>query len=292
MSAETVARPVVVVEPGVYELDDETYHLDPVPGGSLSCSGAKLLLPPSCPAIFKWQQENPPESNKNLDLGKAAHKLVLGSGPELVEVEYDSWRTKDAQEQKKAAHAAGKVPLLTEDMNTVKAMAAAIRRHPMASRLFDPERGQPEMALFWIDERTGIMRRSKLDWLPHVTGNNRMIIPDYKSAISANPERFAKAVMDHRYYMQSPWYRDAVLALKLALEARFVFVVQEKTPPYLVTVVELDPTAIRIGEIENRRAIDTYKQCRDTDTWPGYADHEVAQVFLPTYYERRFEEQL
>ena len=32
---------------GVYDIPEDLYHRDPVPGGSLSCSGAKKLLPPS-----------------------------------------------------------------------------------------------------------------------------------------------------------------------------------------------------------------------------------------------------
>ena len=46
-------------QPGVYEMDEATYHQDPVPGGSLSASGAKLLLPPSCPALYAWRRDHP-----------------------------------------------------------------------------------------------------------------------------------------------------------------------------------------------------------------------------------------
>ena len=54
MGAAGIAEAEVVVdEPGVYDgLDEAAYHADPVPGGSLSASGAKLLLPPSCPALY------------------------------------------------------------------------------------------------------------------------------------------------------------------------------------------------------------------------------------------------
>ena len=43
-------------ELGVYDLPAAAYHRDPVEGGSLSASGAKKLMPPSCPALFKaWR---------------------------------------------------------------------------------------------------------------------------------------------------------------------------------------------------------------------------------------------
>lgn len=38
-----------ITEPGVYDLPAEVYHADPVEGGSLSSTGARKLLPPSCP---------------------------------------------------------------------------------------------------------------------------------------------------------------------------------------------------------------------------------------------------
>ncbi len=283
-------KPFEVTKPGVYlDIPDDVYHADPVPAGSLSASGAKRLVPPSCPAIFKWERDNPVFKD-TFDFGHAAHKLVLGKGLDTVVVDAEDWRTKAAQAQKAAAHAAGKVPLLTADWQRVQEMADALRRHPLASVLLDPEHGTPEASLFWEDEEAGIWRRSRLDWLPKPR-NGRLIIPDYKTAVSADPTNFAKAAMNNGYHQQDAWYRDAAKALDLGADPMFVFIVQEKSAPYLVTVVQLDVTAVRIGRHLNRKAIHTYAQCVRTDTWPGYAD-DVAHVSLPFWYERQFEEQL
>jgi hypothetical protein len=76
----------VITQPGVYDLPADVYHADPVPaelGGSLSSSGAKLLLPPSCPAIYQWARTHPTYSDA-FDFGHAAHKKVLGAGAEIV----------------------------------------------------------------------------------------------------------------------------------------------------------------------------------------------------------------
>src|SRR4051794_7548534 len=112
----------VITEPGVYDIDDVTYHADPVPDGSLSSSGARKLLPPSCPAIFKYERDNPPASTKTFDLGHAAHKLCLGVGPDVVEVEADSWRTNAAKDRGEEIRAAGGVPLLTAEYQQVQDM--------------------------------------------------------------------------------------------------------------------------------------------------------------------------
>jgi hypothetical protein len=57
-----VSGPALITEPGVYDIAEDHYHADPVPGGSLSNSGAKKLLPPSCPAKFAYEREHPPQS--------------------------------------------------------------------------------------------------------------------------------------------------------------------------------------------------------------------------------------
>lgn len=274
-------------KPGVYDMDDATYHADPVPGGSLSSSGARKLLPPSCPALFKHELDHGRPPTKAFDFGHAAHRLVLGTGPELVKVDADSWKTAAAQERRDEAHARGAVPLLPAEWEQVHQMAAAIREHPMARALFNPDRGRPEQSLFWVDERTGVWRRARLDWLPN-PGQRRVIVPDYKTARSAAPDDIQRTIRAYGYDQQCAWYIDAVRALDLAgLDAAFVFVVQQKTAPYLVTVVQLDAVALQVGRFLNRKAIDIYAECRRTGRWPGFSD-DVEVLPLPAWVERQF----
>jgi hypothetical protein len=290
MTAEPVTTDAVTIDtPGVYTITDTEYFADPV-GGSLSASGARQLLPPHCPAVYHYERTHPRESTTVFDIGHAAHSLILGAGAGISPVDADDWRTKAAKDQRDEIRASGRVPLLTADYEHVQGMAAAVRDHPVAADLLDPDTGAPEQSLFWVDDETGIWRRARLDWLPHPT-RDRMIIVDYKTAASADPDAFAKAAANYGYHQQDAWYRDAVTALDLDDNPAFVFVVQEKTPPYLVSVIELDSTALRIGRGRNRRAIDIYTECTTTGIWPGYGD-DVTLVALPTWYERTNEEYL
>ena len=79
--------------PGVYDIPEADYF-----GASyaLSCSGAKLLLPPSCPARFFYRQDHQ-EYKADWDFGSAAHNLVLDAGPEIAEILFDDWRKKAAK---------------------------------------------------------------------------------------------------------------------------------------------------------------------------------------------------
>lgn len=288
----TLATDRVIVESGLYDdLPADIYHRDPVPAGSLSCSGAKKLLPPSCPAIFDWERKNPPASTKTLDIGTAAHKLVLGSGPEIVIVEADDWRTKAAQQARALAQLSGAIALLRKEYEPILGMVEALRKHPVASRLLDPEHVRTEVSAFFVDQQSGVTRRCRYDALRMPNGSGRTIIPDYKTAASADKEKFAKAAADYGYHQQQAWYVDAAIELEIAEDPAFLFVVQEKTPPYLINVVQLDATAERIGRLLNRQAIDIYAECTSTGVWPGYGT-DVAHVSLPQWFERQFEEEL
>lgn len=266
-----------MLPPGIYDIPEADYFAARY---ALSCSGAKLLLPPSCPAKFFYRQDHA-EYKAVWDFGSGAHKLVLGSGPEITEIPFDDWRKKEAQQQRDAARAAGKIPLLTAELARVQAMADAIRAHPVAGYLFDPYDGMPEQSVFWEDERTGIMRRARLDWLPEMAGG-RPVITDYKTCDAADPESISKAVERYSYHMQHAWYVDGVAAA-LGVMPAFIFCFQEKQPPYLINVVELKPEAVQTGRRLNARAIDEYCARIKTGEWPGYDDGEITEIGLPAW---------
>lgn len=271
---------------GVYDaIPDDVYHGDK---NSLSSSGARKLLPPSCPALFRYEQDHRRKSTTEFDIGHAAHALVLGYGAEIQEIDAPDWKTKAAREERDLAYAAGKTPLLTKEHNQVKAMASTLKKHPVAAMLFTA--GVAEQSLYWRDAETGVWLRARPDWMPETNGG-RLIITDYKTAVSSNPARFSKSAADFGYHCQAAWYLDAAIALGLADDPAFVFVVQEKSAPYLASVVELDRDAIELGRRLNRRAIDTYAACVAANHWPGWSD-EVELVHLPTWAAYQAEETL
>ncbi|HEY9391019.1 MAG TPA: PD-(D/E)XK nuclease-like domain-containing protein [Mycobacteriales bacterium] len=291
MGSPTADTATTITQPGIYDgMPSDVYHADPVPGGSLSSSGARLLLPPSCPALFRHAQTAGRPPKAAFDFGHAAHRLVLGVGERIVRVDAQDWRTKAAQQKRDQAYEDGAVPLLAHDYQQVQDMAAALRRDPIASALFNPESGSPEQSLFWRDEHTAVWRRARLDWLANRTDGRRLIVADYKTTASADPAALSKSMHTYGYHQQGAWYLDAVTALGLTggLEPAFVLIFQEKTPPYLVTVVQPDPVALRIARERNAVALDTYRRCVTTGHWPGYADG-VISLALPPWAEREHE---
>jgi hypothetical protein len=130
--------------------------------------------------------------------------------------------------------------------------------------------------------------RAMLDWLPD-PGPGRMIVPDYKSTADVGQPRRLRprhggltATTGKR-----PGTSTSMRRLGLADDdARFVFIVQSKKAPYLVSVIEPDADAMEVGREENRAAIALYAQCVSTGTWPGYGD-AVTSASLPPWYTPR-----
>lgn len=280
-------RPASITEPGVYDIPFEDYVRDPVVGGSLSNSEAKHLLPPKgVPARFRWEKDHKKPTKRVFEIGTAAHALVLGTGPELYKVEADNWRTDKAKRDAEDARADGLIPLLPHEYQMVMDMADALRAHPVASALFSPDRGEAEQSLIWRDGPTGVMRRARLDHLPFPT-DSRMIIADYKSAAEADEIAAAKALNSYGYARQAATYLDGVQALGLADEdAMYVICFQEKQPPYLVHIFEVDAMALAIARDQNRYALDTYAECVAADNWPGWESIDL--LSMPAWVENAY----
>jgi hypothetical protein len=281
---------LVVTEPGIYQMTADQYHADPVPGGSLSSSGARKILDRS-PAVYRYERDHGQPPKRVFDLGHAAHRLVLGEGADIREIKHPDYKTKAAQAERDIARYDGETPLLTKEYEQVKAMAAAIRQHPIAGPLFAPGEGVAEQALFWTDGPSGITRRALFDWTKHRRPGSRLILTDYKTTTDASLGAIARTVAAYGYHQQAAWYIDGAIALDLGDEdTEMVFVFQEKTPPYLVTVLQLPRDDIRRGRQKNRRAIETYAECTETGVWPGHHDG-VAIVSLPPWEQIRHDEE-
>jgi len=266
---------LLITEPGVHSLPPAIYHAQT---NSLSYSGVKQLLPPSCPAKFKHWLTAEPAHKPEYDFGHAYHTRVLGIGERVEILEEENWNKKAAQEARKAAYAAGRAPILRKEADAIDAMTEALHNNTRAHELLSAA-GQAEQAIFWDDEATGVSRRAMLDYI-HDDGGYMV---DLKTCVSAEPAAISRAMWAYGYYMQGPWYQDAVASCEQwNYWPECVFVFQEKTPPYLVTVASPDDEMLAAGRARNRDAIDLYHQCSTFDYWPGYADGPIT-VSLPRY---------
>lgn len=291
---------IVIDAEGVYlDVPHEEYVRDPMPGGSLSSTGAKRLLPPSCPAKYRWYADHP-QIKTEFDFGHAAHGLVLGAGPDVEIIQRTTKLTdpltkavtltvddapnrltKSAQEHERAIRAAGKVPLLAADWQVVQDMAWAIEQDPMAQDLLDASLGRPEVTLV-ARGGASVMLRSRVDWLLNAE-LDRVGAVDYKSTTCAEPGAFSRQMYNFGYHVQAAFYLHVMRLLGLATEkTRFLFLAQEKIAPYLCTWGELDADALAVGMDRVREAIEIYRDCKASGVWPGYTT-DVVRLSLPRY---------
>lgn len=255
--------------PGIVDLSDVDYFAHP----ALSHSDAKLLL--DSPARYRWVKDNPRPYKPEFEFGHVVHELVLGVGGGIVIVDAADWRTASARAERDAALTAGRAAILAAEYDEAAACADAVRRHPIAARLLD-HLDHAEQACIWQDG--DVDRKAKLDG---VCGRFGI---DLKTTFDASTDTFGRTAGKYAYFSQDAWYRDALRACHGIDDPAFLFIAVEKHPPYLVNVIALDPYDVELGARRNRRAIDLYRQCRDTDTWPGYGDG-INQAQLPRWAE-------
>lgn len=256
---------------------------------ALSKSGVGALID-QCPHAYWWESPFNPdyvrEEKTTFDIGTASHLVMLE--PDLflsrtVIIAMDDYKTKAAQEAKATAYAQGKIPLLTKHLNDLQAMRKALLAHPIAKDAFTD--GIAERSHFWTDPATGVLCKAR----PDFQSNDGRYVVDYKTTTSANPRDFRRAMKDHYYFVQEPWYLDGIEATSGKRPA-FLFVVQEKEKPYRVSVLRLDPSDALKGELYARRARHVFAECLKENRWPGYTDDKVATVALPGYFQFEFAE--
>ena len=259
----------------VYGLGEAEYH---APKDELSSTGAKLIL--ESPAKFKHQVLDGNRVHRDAyDLGTAVHTKVLGVGavaatcpPELLD-KTGGMRTAAAKEWKEAQQAAG-VPVVSQaELAAIDAMAESVLAQPTARMLFE-RAGHAEVSVF--DEYLGVKRRGRFDYLPDDGG----IAVDLKTSLDASVRGFAKSAVSFGYHVQRGHYLD--ILRKLGREADMLFVVVEKSAPYLTAVHRLNEQFAEMGQAEALEAVDVYKRCMDAGVWPGYPD-EPTEIQPPMY---------
>jgi len=283
-----VSRDIITKPCIVGGMDEDWYHSDfgPVPEGSLSSSGAKLLLPPNCPAIFDHQRRHGKRPTKAMELGTVVHGMVLGTGQPVDVHDYKDWTTKAAKEAKAKAIAAGHVPMLVHQHAEAEAIAQAVMEHPTAGALF--AEGDAELSGFWQDEEFGVWRRCRWDWLTP-WGE----IGDLKTCASASPADIAKAMFNYGYYMQNAFYRDGYTALFGEEPRDFlnVFVSTSPDEPYLITIARLPDEHVELGRQRNRDALERYADCTAAGVWPAWSE-DIIEIGLPYWAAKSIETEL
>lgn len=303
---------MVILPPGLHRIEADQYHADAlrdVP--TLSSSLARVILAQS--PRHAWTQHprlNPdhePVEKKTFDIGRAAHRAVLGAGGDYVAYPDDmlasngAASTKAAKEWAEAQRAAGNTPLKADEVDQIGEIADAVRaKLALMGIAFDP--AQSEITA--LGEVDGVWCRAMIDNAP---ADARQPLYDLKTTMDASPDAVARAVMNYGYDVQAAHYLD-VWKAATGEDRRFRFVFVEKTAPYEVAVVELydhdravrlkraasdDPASVAadwwtMARADAKDARRIWGECLASDTWPGYPA-KVAVIGAPAWHNAQRE---
>lgn len=274
-----------IVKPGIYHMPITDYVNDPAPVPSLNASCAHTILTQSPRhAWAKHPRLNPckeSDESSRLDLGTIAHALLLeDDDSRVVVIEAADWKTKAAREERDAARAAGKLPILPHDYESAQEMVAVAREAIDASELGSAfADATPEQTLVWEEE--GIWMRCRPD---KATPDWRVLF-DYKTAgVSASPMAFLRSMLRYGYDLQAALNLRGVEHLCNPRDCVFVFIVQEIDPPYAVSFVSLSPQWLALAKDKLRMAMSIWKGCLRTNEWPGFSSR-VAYLEAPAFAE-------
>ena len=253
------------------------------------------------PEKFRWYQEHPEPSTPTLVFGAAVHKLLLE--PDTFDAEFAvapecDRRTKDGRDTYNAFLTAsdGKSIISLADYEKAAEMAQKALETPFVKKLLD---GEHEKPFYWVDDLTGELCKIRVDCISTIGG--RPVIVDYKSAADASTDGFTRSAVNYGYTFQSGMYLEGVcqnlyhksiLSLLGTGEAPiFVFIVQEKNPPYSVNICQADDLFVKYGYDIFRELLGLYKDCKESNNFFGYlgAYNVINNLSLPAWLAKEME---
>lgn len=278
----------------VRNMPEADYFADP----ALSQSSLKIIGELS-PQHFKDRQEGEDEENHALLIGTAFD--MKSTDPEAFAkaiivrpAEHTSYRTKAAKAWRAAVRAEGKLPVTPKDAADLSRMLAGAMRCKEARELMSM--GENQVSVFaelTTDARgfsgVGVPCKGRIDRVPsRILPKFGRALADIKTARSAHPKEWGKAVLEHGYHIQAAWYLD--LWNEINPEDRrhgFYHLVVEKTAPFPCVVYELPQAIIDAGRREYARLLSIYARCVRDNVWPGYGDNGIAQPLFNEYQLRQ-----
>ena len=286
--------------PGVYaDISETRYHADTLCGSpTLSSTLARTILARS--PLHAWTAHprlNPawePTEKKTFDIGRAAHRAVLGRGGEYVAYPAEilaangAASTKEAKAWAEEQRAAGRTPLKADEVDQIGDMADAVRRQieAMGVRL-DPTRSEM-VALAEVD---GVMCRAMIDNAP---ADPRLPLYDLKTTTDASPEALAKTVATYGYDVQAAHYL-AVWKAATGEDRKFRIIFVEKEAPFGVSVAELyrkpgdEADWFDHADALASDARRIWGECLRSGQWPGYPAR-VAVIGAPGWHLTKMED--
>jgi len=283
-----------VTEPGLYRMTAAQYHADPCPVPSLSSGAIRKMLERTprhayCehPRLGGQRDES---GSPAMTLGTVVHALILGAGRDFIVIDADNYRTKAAQEARDAAAAQGLTPIIRDQYDKARAMAASAQRELNQLPLVGDAlvSGRPEIVAIWREGETWC--RSMMDLCPTaIDADGWWTIYDLKTTqMALDPVTIARHLVSNGYDVQAAFYcRGLESLLGPADRVRFRFLFVESDSPHLCAAFTPSGEMQTTGEQKVIAGLSIWQRCTTTGIWPGYST-EVLRLEPPKFMETQW----
>lgn len=241
---------------------------------------------------YKYFHDNPEDKDTPaLQFGRAYHKYCLEPydfDNEFVVAPNIDRRTKLGKEawNNFILENEGKEVISEDLLNTIDAMRKTLYATPFAKKLIY---GEHEKSFFWADEETGVECKCRPDSFGCI--GNQPICVDLKTCQCAETDKFMRDAAKLCYDIQAAHYCDG-LESNLNKNFIFVFVAQEKQPPYAVNILQADEFFMRSGREVRTSLLETYNKCMEMGEWPAYMgfsdDMKIGSLSIPTWMKKAY----
>jgi len=223
------------------------------------------------PAHYKASLTAPEKRSAAFDVGTLVHQLVLEKlkGWAIVEGNRNSKAVKEIVETAKSL---GKIAIKPGEEESILKMAESVANNYYGQYL-GRDTDCSEVAGFVEDPETGLLLKAKFDYAPK-TGS---ILFDLKTAADASPAKFKCSAKDFGYDIQAVHYMHVAKLCGLDYD-QFIFVVVEKTAPYLTASYILEDETRERAEHKYRMLLQSFKACEDANDFSQGYDDELMEL--------------
>lgn len=200
-----------------------------------------------------------PAASKAQRLGAALHTLMLE--PQQFEARYCS---KDARPARPS-------------VASLRAMAEALRCHPLTSAWFTPEptdAGDGHAVSLFVQQPLAdggvVPLKGRLDRLILDPSRQCALILDLKSFCAATAHEFAAAAVSCGYDLQASWSRHLVQHLHPGLAVEVLMIAIEKQAPHGIAIYRASDAMLASGQQKMALAIERFCHYQRSGQWPGY----------------------
>lgn len=238
------------------------------------------------PKHYRYRQKFSRFASPSMSKGTTTHIAVLE--PERFLKEYAIWDSKDEEGKTKQRRGkvweafqeqhSGKTIVKSDEYDEAIAIRDAVRKDTVAMKYL--AMGDPEVALSWNDEHTGMLCRGRADWL--ATVDHELCIVDLKTTRDASPLWFSRDCAKYSYHLQLAYYADAI-ERATGKAPKTVVVAVESMAPYDVVTYLVPEDVLDIGREAYRTLLERLKWCQERNEWPGQGEMMERYLTLPSW---------